>query len=86
MSLNAMTQLLGNMMLPAFLGGGKRKFVFLAAKPASADLDQLAAWMVEEKLRAVIDSTFEFSDTPKAFERVKTGRVRGKVVVHVKKS
>ncbi|KAF2187561.1 reticulon-4-interacting protein 1, mitochondrial precursor [Zopfia rhizophila CBS 207.26] len=86
MSLSAIRQLIGNMMLPGFLGGGKRKYVLVTAKANSADVDQLAEWMEEGKIRAVIDSTFEFNATPKAFERLKMGRARGKVVVHVKES
>lgn len=84
MSLRAMQQLIGNVMLPSFLGGGKRKYIFVMAKANSADFDQLATWMKEGKIRAVIDSTFDFNSAPKAFERLKTGRARGKVVVHVK--
>jgi NADPH:quinone reductase-like Zn-dependent oxidoreductase len=86
MSLSAMKQLIGNLMLPGFLGGGKRKYLFVMAKANSADFDQLAAWMKEGKIHAVIDSTFDFNATPKAFERLKMGRARGKVVVHVKES
>jgi NADPH:quinone reductase-like Zn-dependent oxidoreductase len=41
--------------------------------------------MQEGKLKAVIDSTYEYSDAPKAFERLKTGHAKGKVVVHVAK-
>jgi NADPH:quinone reductase-like Zn-dependent oxidoreductase len=86
LSLNDMKRLSSNMMLPSFLGGGKRKYVFVTAKANAADFEQLAAWMKEGKIRAVVDSTFEFDDVPKAFERLKTGRARGKVVVHVKES
>jgi NADPH:quinone reductase-like Zn-dependent oxidoreductase len=39
---------------------------------------------VEGKLRAVVDSTFVFEDAPKAYEKLKTGRAKGKIVVHVK--
>ncbi|KAJ6118968.1 hypothetical protein N7471_013588 [Penicillium samsonianum] len=86
MSLSAMKQLIGNVMLPSFLGGGKRKYIFVMAKANGTDFDQLASWMKEGKIRAVIDSTFDFNSAPKAFERLKTGRARGKVVVHVKES
>lgn len=86
MSLSAITQLASSMMRPAFLGGGKRKYVFVTAKANTTDFEQLVAWMKEGKIRAVIDSTFEFNEAPKAFERLKTGRARGKIVVHVKES
>ncbi|KFZ03551.1 hypothetical protein V502_10854 [Pseudogymnoascus sp. VKM F-4520 (FW-2644)] len=86
MSLSAITQLVSSMMRPGFLGGGKRKYVFVAAKANTTDFEQLVAWMKEGRIRAVIDSTFEFNEAPKAFERLKTGRARGKIVVHVKES
>lgn len=70
--------------IASLLSWGKRKFVFVDAKPDTAVFEQLAAWMVEGKLRAVIDSTWEFGDVPKAYEKLKTGRAKGKVVVHIK--
>ncbi|KAF2870419.1 hypothetical protein BDV95DRAFT_595924 [Massariosphaeria phaeospora] len=78
-------QLVGNLLQPGFLGGGKRKYKFIMASASSDHLSQLAAWMKEGKIRAVIDSVFEFDDAPKAFEKLKTGRAKGKIVVHVKK-
>jgi len=35
------------------------------------------------QVRAVIDQKFAFEDAPKAFEKLKTGRVKGKIVVNV---
>ncbi|KAH7391672.1 reticulon-4-interacting protein 1, mitochondrial precursor [Cadophora sp. MPI-SDFR-AT-0126] len=84
-SLSAIRQLVSNMMLPGFLGGGKRTYVLVTAKANTASFEQLAKWIQEGKLRAVLDSTFEFDDVPKAFERLKTGRARGKVVVRVQR-
>jgi NADPH:quinone reductase-like Zn-dependent oxidoreductase len=85
LSLSAMRQLVSNIMLPGFLGGGKRSYIVVTAKANSASFEQLAKWIREGKVRAVLDSTFEFDDVPKAFERLKTGRARGKVVVRVKR-
>lgn len=34
-------------------------------------------------MKVVIDSTFEYPDAAKAFERLKTGRAKGKIIVHV---
>lgn len=85
LGLGAFGQLAGNMLLPGFLGGGKRKFQMVIAKPDAEALSQTVLWMKEGKLRAVIDSIFEFDDAPKAFEKLKTGRAKGKIVIHVKK-
>ncbi|CZR60564.1 related to zinc alcohol dehydrogenase [Phialocephala subalpina] len=68
---------------PGFLGGGKRKLdlVVLASKQSS--LIQLGDWIQEGKIKVIIDSTFEFEDAIKAYEKLRTHRARGKIVVHV---
>lgn len=82
--LGSMKQLSSNMLWPGFLGGGKHKYELLLMKPKAEDLKQLAEWAKEGKIRAVIDTLFEFDDAPKAFEKLKTGRTKGKIVVHVR--
>ncbi|KAM0793441.1 hypothetical protein ACM66B_000886 [Microbotryomycetes sp. NB124-2] len=56
---------------------------------ASADYLRLAVEATDptqdHKLVVQIDSEFDFDEVPKAFERLNTGRARGKVVVNVKK-
>ncbi|KAF2009700.1 GroES-like protein [Aaosphaeria arxii CBS 175.79] len=84
-SLGAAGQLARNTLLPGFLGGGRRKYQILSSKARADDLEQLAVFMKEGKLRAVIDEVFEFEDVPRAFEKLKTGRAKGKIVVNVKK-
>lgn len=71
---------------PALLGGGRRKYTGFFPHPAASDLTQIGAWMKEGKVKAVIDERFRFEEAPKAFERLKTGRARGKVVVDVTKA
>jgi NADPH:quinone reductase-like Zn-dependent oxidoreductase len=83
--LGPLGQVASNFLLPGFLGGGKRKYSMLIVKPNADDFSQLAVWMKEGKIRAVIDSTFEWDDAPKGFEKLKTGRAKGKIVVKVKK-
>jgi NADPH:quinone reductase-like Zn-dependent oxidoreductase len=78
-------QLAGNLLTPAFLGGGKRKYEVMFVSMISEDLAQLGAWMKEGKIRNVVDSTYKFDNAPNAFLRLKTGRAKGKIVVHVKK-
>lgn len=83
LSLGALMQTGSKMVLPSFLGGGKHSFQQLMAKASSDDLEQLAAWMKEGKLKGVVDSAWEWEDAPKAFEKLKTGRAKGKVVIKV---
>ena len=68
---------------PAGLGGVKRKVEGFFPKPDVDHLNQIAKWMEEGKVKAVIDQKFAFEDAPKAFEKLKTGRARGKIVVDV---
>ncbi|KAI0383661.1 reticulon-4-interacting protein 1, mitochondrial precursor [Hypomontagnella monticulosa] len=80
-SLSEIKTLMARQLLPSFLGGGKRKWVFLMVQNNHEQLEQIATWMKEGKVKAVIDETFEYEDAPKAFEKLKTGRAKGKVVV-----
>lgn len=82
-SLGAVKQVGGNFLLPGFLGGGKSSYQMLVAKPDAEALKQLGAWMKEGKLKAVVDSVYEWEDAPKAFEKLKTGRAKGKVIIKV---
>lgn len=68
---------------PVALGGMKGKMEGFWPKPQIKDLDRIAGWMKEGKVKAVIDEKFAFEEAPKAFERIKTGKATGKVVVDV---
>jgi NADPH:quinone reductase-like Zn-dependent oxidoreductase len=70
-------------LLPSFLGGGKHKFQMTVVKHKREDLLQVAQWILEKKVRVVIEQTYEFDEVPKAFAKLKTGRTAGKLVVHV---
>ncbi|KAI2618936.1 reticulon-4-interacting protein 1, mitochondrial precursor [Hypomontagnella submonticulosa] len=80
-SLSDMKTLVSRQLLPSFLGGGKRKWTYLITQNNHEHLEQIAKWMKEGKVKAVIDETFEYEDAPKAFEKLKTGHVKGKVIV-----
>ncbi|KAK4986901.1 hypothetical protein LTR66_007736 [Elasticomyces elasticus] len=69
--------------MPAFLGGAKRKHMGFFAKLKYEELKQIRAWMKEGKVKAIIDQRFPFEQAPKAFEKLKTGRAKGKIVVDV---
>lgn len=71
--------------MPRLLGGGKRPIKYLMPVRKSEDLQQIGQWIQEGKVKPIIDSRFAFEDAPKAFEKLKTGRARGKVVVEVEK-
>ena len=70
-------------LIPGALGGGKRKFSGFWLNPTDEELEPIGQWMMEGKVRAVIDQKFSFDEVPQAFTRLKTGRAKGKVVVDV---
>lgn len=74
------------MKLPSLLGGGQRSALGILAKSDVGQLSQIADLMVRGKVRPVIDEKFAFEDTIKAFEKLKTQRARGKIVIEVSAS
>lgn len=68
---------------PSFLGGGRRKYVALATKVDQKRLAQLGEWVADGAITMQLDSVFEFCDAVKAYERLRSGRSRGKIVLHV---
>lgn len=70
-------------LLPSFLGGGQRKIVAVLAKMKPEDLERIAKWMEEGKVKAIIDQKFPFEQSIEAFGRLKTGRAKGKIVIDV---
>lgn len=71
------------MLLPAFLGGGRRKIAMVACDIKADKLSKVAEWIVEGKIRPVTDRAFSMEEVPEAYKRLKTGRATGKVVVDV---
>ncbi|KAL8383455.1 hypothetical protein RB595_010584 [Gaeumannomyces hyphopodioides] len=72
-----------NIVLPGFLGGGKRKFDVYMTKNRHDDLARLAKWMEEGKVKTVVHKVFPFDQTPQAFEELKKGVATGKIVIRV---
>lgn len=81
MSMADMGLMTSRMMLPSFLGGGSRKFSLAVAKNKHEDLARLGEWVAAGKIKVVVDEVFEFEDAPKAYEKLRTGRARGKIIV-----
>ncbi|RAL06839.1 NAD(P)-dependent alcohol dehydrogenase [Aspergillus homomorphus CBS 101889] len=68
---------------PGFLGGGKRRYLPIFWKPNKEDLVKVGELIRDGKVKVVLDSVFEYEDAPKAFEKLRSERARGKIVVHV---
>ncbi|PSN65700.1 NAD(P)-binding protein [Corynespora cassiicola Philippines] len=71
------------MYAPVCLGGGNRTYKFQITKIQTKDLEKVVGWLTKKKVRAVIDQTYELEEVPKAYEKLRQGRSRGKIVVHV---
>ncbi|RYP64160.1 hypothetical protein DL771_008896 [Monosporascus sp. 5C6A] len=67
--------------MPRFLSGAKRQHLTVFGKPDRETLSQIAEWMVEGKVKPVIDSKYKFEDLREAYQRLKTGRARGKLIL-----
>lgn len=85
LNFSAIKTVTSRLLVPSFLGGGKRKYEMYNIKSGTQDLKQLGQWVAEKKIKVVVEETYELEDLPKAFEKLKTGRNAGKLVVHVGK-
>jgi len=83
MSVGAVWTIVSRMAWPTVLGGGRRAYEMLQVKNEREHLVRIGEWMQEGKVKSVIDSVFESRDAPKAYEKLKEGRAKGKIVVHV---
>uniref|UniRef100_A0A0B7KI04 Enoyl reductase (ER) domain-containing protein n=1 Tax=Bionectria ochroleuca TaxID=29856 RepID=A0A0B7KI04_BIOOC len=81
MTMRSVFNLITAAVVPTALGGVKGRLVTFVAKDNAEDLERLLKWKAEGKLRIVVDSTFEFKDAKVAFEHLKAGGVKGKVIV-----
>jgi NADPH:quinone reductase-like Zn-dependent oxidoreductase len=68
---------------PAWLGGGRRRSGFVGRKADSEELVKLAGWVRDGKLKPLIEKVYSLSEAKDAFERLKSGRTRGKLVIKV---
>ena len=83
MSFGSIRTIFARRFLPGFITGGKRPFEFYHMHNDAEHYAQLAQWVKEGKVKPVIDSVLEFKDAPKAYEKLRSVRTRGKIVVHV---
>lgn len=72
-----------SLVLPSFLGGGKRKFIPYKTDNKRADLEQVRDWLVDGKVRTIVDSMFGFEEADKAIEKLRKGAGGGKIIVRV---
>ncbi|KAA8646861.1 NAD(P)-dependent alcohol dehydrogenase [Aspergillus tanneri] len=70
---------------PSRLGGGKRRWEFMHLENKPEDFSQIARWMQEKKVRAVVADVYGMEDKGpvEAFTKLRIGRTRGKIVVKI---
>lgn len=80
--------LLSRLLWPGFLGGGKRKFSLMKVANKPDQFKQMAEWIGQGKLKVIVDEVFEMDEKGPvmAFEKLKTGHAKGKIIVRVAKS
>jgi NADPH:quinone reductase-like Zn-dependent oxidoreductase len=59
------------------------RFAYLFMRPDGAELAELAAWMDEGRLRAVVHREYPLAEWREAFAELERGRARGKIVVSI---
>lgn len=78
---------IGKMVLwPSWLGGGKRPYqLYFLAATKKEEWEQIGRWMVEGKLRTIIEdgNRFDLADIQQAFDKLNSGRTRGKIIVKI---
>lgn len=68
---------------PSWLGGTKRAWKMVNVTNERKDLEKVAEFVAEGKVKPLVDSVYAFEDTVKAYDRIMTGRATGKVVIKV---
>ncbi|KAJ9608034.1 zinc ion binding [Cladophialophora chaetospira] len=68
---------------PSVLGGTPRTLMFHSGEVIPESMQELPRLVEKGQLRGVIDGEWPMEDAIKAYQRVATGRARGKVVVRV---
>jgi alcohol dehydrogenase len=66
------------------LSHGNRRAEFVIVNANTRDLNTLKTYIEAGKVKPIIDSEYSFDEVEQAYRRSKTGRVRGKIVIHVK--
>lgn len=72
-----------NMVKPADLTKELTKNLFFIVDPNGKNLEQIAALVVAEKFKPLVDSVWGMEDFEKAFERLDQGRAKGKIVIKI---
>jgi alcohol dehydrogenase len=73
-----------NLFRDKFFHGNNQRAEFVVVNANTHDLNTLKTYIEAGKIKPIIDSEYSFDEVEQAYRRSKTGRVRGKIVIHVK--
>ncbi|KZV71490.1 NAD(P)-binding protein [Peniophora sp. CONT] len=76
-------RLFAGLLTPTWLGGIKSKWSHALTKTSAEDMQTMFGLLAEGKARPLVDSVYSMEDALKAYERLKTMRATGKVVVKI---
>jgi len=62
---------------------GNRYLLYLVDATKPENMEQVAQWMAEGKVKLIVDNKFSFEEVPEAFSRLKTSRAKGKILINV---
>jgi NADPH:quinone reductase-like Zn-dependent oxidoreductase len=68
-------------MLQSFFSG--KRCALVMVKSRATNLNRLAGWLAEGKLKASVDATFPLDEIPAALAALQAGKAQGKVAVTV---
>lgn len=80
---SAFTTFAGRVGWPSLFGGGKRKYKIFFFANTQEHLISLGEMLEKGSLKTHVDSKYEFEDAREAFEKLRSGRARGKILVRV---
>ncbi|KAK3368316.1 hypothetical protein B0H63DRAFT_565032 [Podospora didyma] len=81
---NGVVPFVRNRLRPVMLGGTPRSWQILALLPAGNLAQEVAAFVDDGSIKKpLVDEVFPFEEAVKAFEKLATGRAKGKIVVKV---
>lgn len=82
-SLGFVYDLAWRFLVPTWLGGGQRAFSFGMAATNYEDFVKLGRLVAEGRVKPVVQEVVGFDGVKGAYEKLRTGRCRGKIVVKV---
>lgn len=82
-SYTGIRSMLVSWLCPTWFGGPPRRWKFIFFQNTRSTYKAIADLVDESKLRVVIDAVFPFVAVPRAFEKLRSGRAKGKIIVEI---